>query len=323
MTEKNGKDLPFGTLPCPICMGQSFKPWRWDGLEACVGCEYVRKMMPPEEGLGQEIQQVYFDKQFALQVDLFTRFYERTNAERRLREVKQFLPVGNVLEVGVGHGSLLSVFGSSGYGVEGIDIAPEVCLAVHDRYRIPMHCSTLEAHAETAAAGTYDIIIMCHVLEHVESPALSLDAVRRLLKRDGLLYVAVPNLRSWNAYLPGWTGYEPYHMHYFCPDSLNQVLGATHFEVVYEKTFEPLSGWFNTLLRSARHRSPDIESSVHFAPGDGNRNGLMWALYNVLRMTIGSVSSPIRWLQSRLGYGEECIMIARPKDLSSRITQTI
>src|SRR5687767_14952369 len=114
----------FRVQPCLVCNSERFNSWRWSGLERCAGCEYVRKGLSNGEEPPEEIQQTYFDTQFALQHDFFTQFYERLTAKRRLRELKQILPAGRVLEVGVGRGTLLCAMKSSGYSVEGLDLSP-------------------------------------------------------------------------------------------------------------------------------------------------------------------------------------------------------
>lgn len=265
----------------------------------------------------RSIQDAYFDADFASQDDAFTQFYERLNIKRRLREIKQFITQGQALEVGVGRGNLLCALQGAGYEASGIDLSNAVCTAIQARYGLSVHCNSLEAYAETMPAGAYDLIIMCHVLEHVGSLPLTLQAISHLLKQEGVLFIAVPNLFCWNARLPGWTGYEPYHLHYFSPGTLRQLLESAGFEVIYERTFEPLSGWFNAITKSLLYHSPDLEVSVSEPQVNNYHKGLRWGLYNVMRISIGSLLSPLRWLQSALGYGEELVMIARPNGSSS------
>jgi SAM-dependent methyltransferase len=214
------------------------------------------------------------------------------------------------LEIGVGRGNLLSSLKTAGYDVVGLDLSPAVCKQVQERYAVTVRCGTVESHANETPAGTYDIILMCHVLEHIDSLRVALSAIRRLLKAKGILYVAVPNVSSWNARLPGWTGYEPYHRHYFRPDTLRHVLESAGFKVKFEKTAEPISGWFNAITRSVLRRLPDLEPSARRNTNHDNR--ILWFTYNVMRIAAGALISPLRWLQSGLGYGEELIMMAQP-----------
>jgi hypothetical protein len=147
----------------------------------------------------------------------------------------------------------------------------------------------------------------------MELPSLSLQAARRLLKPTGILYIAAPNIAAWNAYLPGWTGYEPYHAHYFSVASLRRILQSAGFRVVLERTFEPISGWSNAIVRSVQHRTPDLQVPNHDRKVTIHTDGIILALYNTLRIVTGLLLSPLRWAQSSMGHGEELVMIAQPE----------
>jgi len=297
---------------CPVCDADHFRSWRWHGLETCETCGHVRKSSKIDPTENDDVMSKTFDAGFALQDDFFTRFYENLNSRRRLRELQGFIAKGErVLEVGVGRGNLLVSLQDAGYQVDGLDLSDAVWDAVQSRYGVPVRCSTLEAYAEATPRSTYNAVIMCHVLEHIEALSPALRAVKGLLKEDGILYLAVPNVAAWNAYLPGWSSYEPYHLHYFCPKSLRRILESASFDVLYERTFEPVSGWFNAVVRSIRRRSPCLVPSVQSHDGYTDQNAFIWGLYNGIRIATGVMLSPIRWLQSAAGYGEELVMIAQ------------
>lgn len=295
---------------CPVCHADQFRTWRWEGLEVCRVCGHVRKSTNMSGERIERLQESYFNADFAFRDDVFTRFYERLNAGRRLRELRRFLPGGHVLEVGVGHGQLLLTLKNFGYNVAGLDLSHEVCTAVEARCGFPIHCGTLEDYANTSVEAKYDAIIMCHLLEHCEAPEQTLRAANRVLRPGGIIYLAVPNLSAWNGYLPGWGGYEPYHMHYFRPRTLKELLASVGFTVVDQKTVEPLTGWMNTIVRSLRYRQPDIGVMVRPSGNDARKSSLRTS-YNIVRLVGGVLLSPLRWVQSALGYGEELVAIAR------------
>ncbi len=84
-------------------------------------------------------------------------------------------------------------------------------------------------------AGTFDLIIARHVLEHSYDPIESLTSLRSLLSPGGTLSVEVPCLQAGARHLFGkhWDGfYLPYHPIHFTPRSLALAFRAAGFTVV-------------------------------------------------------------------------------------------
>ena len=88
--------------------------------------------------------------------------------------------------------------------------------------------------------GFFDVVILCHVLEHFENPVEALLELSRVLRHGWLLVLAVPNSSSLQARLFGadWFHLDlPRHTHHFTPDSLQACLGKTGFTVTSLHTF--------------------------------------------------------------------------------------
>lgn len=71
---------------------------------------------------------------------------------------------------------------------------------------------------------TYDIVLCCEVLEHMEvDPMFMLDEVNRVLKNNGLLILTTPNITSSRALQKILNGVEPYfYMQYHRDKSYNR-----------------------------------------------------------------------------------------------------
>jgi len=67
--------------------------------------------------------------------------------------------------------------------------------------------------------GEFDLVVCFEVLEHLDEPEAALDALARVLARDGILVVSSPNR---DVYPPG----NPFHKHEFLPDELAGALAA-------------------------------------------------------------------------------------------------
>lgn len=75
----------------------------------------------------------------------------------------------------------------------------------------------------------FDVIILFHVLEHLNAPMELLSRCARPLRRGGTLIIAVPNARSWQARLfgPMWFHLDvPRHLYHFSLGSLSHTLEA-------------------------------------------------------------------------------------------------
>lgn len=73
-------------------------------------------------------------------------------------------------------------------------------------------------------AGSYDAIICTEVLEHVENPEKVLKELKRVLKKNGKLYITVP--QSWKLHQ------EPYNFFYFTKYGLNLLLKKAGFSEI-------------------------------------------------------------------------------------------
>jgi hypothetical protein len=172
------------------------------------------------------------------------------------------------------------------------------------RSGVAVSVGTLEARADVAAAS-YDVVVARHVLEHMADPSSAVGAIHRLLTPGGIAYVAVPNIGAPESALPGWSGYQPYHLHYFTPARLRALFERGGFVVTRLRTREPFSGWVNAVVGSLRG-----------GPGDGGAaptrpGGVIVGAYNVARLGLGALLTPVRLVQACCGYGEEIELLAR------------
>src|SRR6267378_29130 len=133
----------------------------------------------------------------------------------------------------------------------------------------------------------------------------AVEALYRLLMPDGVAYVAVPNIGAPESALPGWTGYQPYHLHYFTPARLGALFERSGFRVVSVRTREPFSGWVNAVVNSLRARRGSEPASA------GRPGGIVVGAYNVTRFVVGTLLAPLRVVQAWSGRGEEIELVAR------------
>jgi SAM-dependent methyltransferase len=251
------------------------------------------------------LQREHFGDAFVAEDDWWTRAVDRTNARRvRRRLAGRLSPGGRILEIGPGRGAMLAELAESGYAAEGLELSAAVAKTVGARSGGTVRVGSIETLASTVGRETYDGVIARHVLEHISDPVRALAVIFDILRPQGVLYIAVPNVAAPEAMLSGWTGYQPYHLHYFRPATLHGLLRRAGFVVVEARTREPFSGWVNAIVNSVRGGGSSSGQS-------GPSLRAVAGTYNLARLAIGGALWPLRTLQARIGCGEEIEVVAQ------------
>lgn len=137
-----------------------------------------------------------------------------------------------LLDFGCGSSAFLDTARGSGWKTIGVDFNE----AVVRRVRAAGHAAYLvdDPTWEDEYSGSVAVVRMNHVLEHLESPVRSLRALRQVLRPDGVLHGAVPNLAglSSRVFRGSWFGSEPRHLILFTPETLEQAVRAAGFRSV-------------------------------------------------------------------------------------------
>jgi hypothetical protein len=116
----------------------------------------------------------------------------------------------------------------------------------------------------------YDVVLLAAILEHLYTPAETLERVGRALRPGGLVFIDVPNecslmSRAGNAYMrlmmKDWAinlspTFSPFHVVGFCPMSLRYLLSRTRLRPIklelhrWDITLPPIDGCFAALERA-------------------------------------------------------------------------
>jgi SAM-dependent methyltransferase len=136
-----------------------------------------------------------------------------------------FPPATAILEVGCGDGTLLGLIQAAGLrDIFGIDPSQPArqnvsALPIASGY-FP---ADLPAHRR---ARKYDLIILRHVLEHLETPSEFVATLAGFLKPAGQLWVEVPDLES-AVRRQTWGNFYQIHCNYFEAATLDAMLGSS------------------------------------------------------------------------------------------------
>lgn len=137
---------------------------------------------------------------------------------------------GRVLDVGFGNGGFLRIASEAGWEAQGIDFDPravELAAAAGLNVR--------EGGVEQLSGMPdehFDVITLCHVIEHVHQPVQLISELFRLLKPGGILWLDTPNLSSYGHLRFGrhWRDLDPpRHLVLLNIESLHQMLNTAGF----------------------------------------------------------------------------------------------
>ncbi|MCU1450902.1 MAG: hypothetical protein JWP02_3072 [Acidimicrobiales bacterium] len=163
----------------------------------------------------------------------------RAEADRMIRSI----PAGSsVLDVGCGNGDFVALASAFGLRVSGLDL-DKSAVARGRAAGLDVRVGRLEDLA-AGEADQYDVVTMSHVLEHVPDPIGLLRAARTVLRRDGFVWIATPNVRAAGHRVFGrdWEGVDaPRHLVLLSEASLRRVLATAGFGDVRRAPNRPQS----------------------------------------------------------------------------------
>jgi SAM-dependent methyltransferase len=169
----------------------------------------------------------------------------------RLRLLGGVEPGERVLEVGAGRGRMAAAIARQGADVLGIEPATASSAAARE-LGVPVENVSIE-DAEVEPGGR-DLIVIWHVLEHLDSPAEALARVRQWIADGGRAVISVPNLGSLQARIGGdrWFHQDvPRHRTQFTQAGLEQLMRRSGFRPVRTRQAlidQGLLGMWLTLL---------------------------------------------------------------------------
>ncbi|NAS10997.1 class I SAM-dependent methyltransferase [Poritiphilus flavus] len=154
-------------------------------------------------------------------VDRIYQIVKKHNLRRKVRLLDSLLTEPkSLLDYGAGTGDFLLLAREASWKVSGIE--PNARARENARQK----GMDLRANLNEISSGSFDVITLWHVLEHLPDLQKAISAIKELLRDDGYLVVAVPNFKAWDArrYKEFWAAYDvPRHLWHFSRDGIEQL----------------------------------------------------------------------------------------------------
>jgi len=237
---------------CAICHHRLFetvfeytepdKYEKWCGIKhpvrrwkKCYGCGFHQKFA---NYLAKDLDPIYEDgyRSDGFRGESIDKAFERINSippedsENNYRWgwfVNHIENEGIVLDIGSGLGVWPYSLKESGWEVQCVEPNKDSATWISGHLGIP--CS--RGFYDDNCAGKYSIVSLVHVLEHIDTPDLFLQRIKRNLLDDGELFIEVPDAVEFEHLDKDHDEFNSTHIHFFDVQSLNALVKRNGFNV--------------------------------------------------------------------------------------------
>lgn len=224
--------------------------------------------------------------------NLFEKVYHQIRTislKKKLRLINSFKSEEkHLLDVGCGTGSFLNTAQNNGWHVYGVEPDAQARAIANEMTNNKVfnveQLLQFDDHS-------FDVITLWHVLEHLPNLDEQISVLKRLLKSNGILLIAVPNYKSYDAmvYKNFWAAYDvPRHLWHFSQTAIKRLFGKVQMKVV--ETHPMIFDAFYVSLLSEKHKNNSMNIIRAFGVGlrsnlKAKRSGEYSSLIYVIKNT--------------------------------------
>ena len=206
-------------------------------LQRCNKCSFLfTNPRPDQSEIGRFYQSDQYISHAGTKRGLLYNIYDLVrnySIKKKLNLIKRFHSGGNLLDLGCGLGYFLNGVHQDGlFSASGIDVSDSAIKHVQDHFGLTVQ---QESGLDSFPQHHFDVITQWHVLEHVHLLNERMKQLKRLLKPNGTLFIAVPNSASWDAkyYQQYWDAYDvPRHLYHFNQQSFGVLMHQHGFKII-------------------------------------------------------------------------------------------
>lgn len=232
------------------CLAEEFRNSGFKVVR-CDGCGLVSTQ--PQPG-GNELSN-YYSEAYYLKDNLHLKSFLEDDIPgfRRADRIEKCTRGGNILDIGCGSGGFLGSLDPERWHRYGVELSAVPAKKAQQRPGISVFVGDL--HQAAYPDDYFDVITLWHVFEHMPDPVEMLKEIRRILKKDGILLIAVPNFNSLESRLMKDKWYHldvPRHLFHYTPETIEKILREPGFRIIKVRHFEikNLYGFLQSSLNS-------------------------------------------------------------------------
>ena len=262
-------------LNCPICDSKEFKHFldckdytvsqKTFTIVECVSCGFhFTNPIPKIEDIGDYYKSESYVSHSSTNKGLINKLYQlvrKRTLKQKVKLIQSESKDKNHLDIGAGTGHFINATSNAGFnslGLEPDEDARSLAVKLHNANIKPLE------HLFDLEHNSMDVITMWHVLEHVYNLKNDLKQITSVLKDDGVMVVAVPNMRSYDAkkYKQYWAAYDlPIHLYHFQPNDIKNLFEQYGMEI--DKILPMKYDSFYVSMLSEKYKGGNIISAFY------------------------------------------------------------
>lgn len=200
------------------------------------------------------------EKAYFLKKDVLT-----TRAINSVTILSQYKTTGHLLDIGCSYGFYLKIFKEFGYITEGIDISKKAVNYALKKYNLRVYKKDFRTFR--FSKKRYDIITLFDILEHLPNPRKTLSKINKLLKKNGIIIIQTPNIRSIIAKITGVNWFwlvTPQHIFLYSIKSLIILLESEKFKILHISTWDDYDEFIKNILWLFKLKDKGITKYFYF-----------------------------------------------------------
>ncbi len=224
----------------------------------------------------------------------------------------------SLLDYGCGNGDFLLKMKQEGWNVNGVEFS-DAGIKISEK---KLGIKIIDEKKFNRLNDKFDIITLWHVLEHIEKPNETLKKLHKILDKNGLLVISVPNMDAMQFHLFKKNTFHldiPRHSIHYSPKSISNLLNKNGFGVIgfnhYSLEYNPF-GFMQSFLNSIGCEFNFLYNLIK--RGYRRRVGMFKFFYSffatfILLPFLIPIAVPIAYIESFLGRGASFVVYAKKR----------
>ncbi len=181
-------------------------------------------------------------------------FIQKLNEKYKIKIISRFKKSGKILDYGCGDGSFLKFMQDHNFSVLGYEPNNKASKIAS----LKIGEKNIVSSLENIENNSLDIITLWHVLEHIPNPEEILSQLKSKLKENGILIIAVPNYKSYDAkfYKESWAAWDvPRHIFHYGKEGAIYFFNVNQFDVLQTYPL-PFDSFYISMISETYAKNP-------------------------------------------------------------------